>query len=242
MRPEVAEIVDTPHGLWVTCEVPRRSLYVPRWLDGFDDVRELLRAWGPTKELRGVAAHLRAMRERSRQAPRDAVKGTALESDPTLVMDLEALRAASRERAHVRPGPVIRSRAVLALWILLVVLFLAIWQFLQPSKDARGPQTCTSACAYEGLCRNTGTSCTAASDTDCRASRACASFGRCKAYGGVCVAGGDDDCKRSEACARSGLCALVGCKCAATSDDDCRAAGVCRTDGRCRATAGRCEK
>jgi len=201
LRPEVNEIVETPAGLWVTCTTPRRSAFVVRALDGYADVREALSAWTPIKPLRGWAAFVRTGRETGYEGPRDAVLGTALATDATLVTELEAVRAASTEGYGVEgygvqaPAAAIRRPfRTLVLWVGLVVMFLAIWQVLQPSeRAARTDQDCqsTSSCRAAGVCKARGTRCVAATDDDCRQAEVCTSFGRCRAAGGQCYEGGD---------------------------------------------------
>jgi len=140
LRAEVSEIVETNLGLWVSCARPRRSLFVLNAVDGYTDVRHALSAWGPIRPLRGWEAGRYARREARYQGPRDAVIGTALATDSSLVAELGAVRAASFD-GHASPGvPLVASRPgrtmvrwVLALWVLLIVMFLAIWQVLQPS-------------------------------------------------------------------------------------------------------------
>ena len=196
LRPEVTEVVETPAGLWVTCTNPRRSAFVVRALDGYADVREALSAWSPIKPLRGWGAFLRARRETGYQGPRDAVLGTALATDATLVTELEAVRSASTEGYGMQEPAAAGRRPfrMLALWVALVVMFLAIWQVLQPSeRAARTDQDCQSAspCRAAGLCKARGTRCVAATDDDCRQSEVCTSFRRCRAAGGQCYEGGD---------------------------------------------------
>jgi hypothetical protein len=199
LRPEVSEIVETKYGLWVTCKTPRRSLFVVRALDGYADVREALAAWAPIQSVPGgFASRQRARREREHQGPRDAVIGTALASDQTLVAELESVRAASID-GHAIAGasaPVPRGGKALAVWIALILAFLAIWQVLQPAERRR----------------------TVLTDQACQADRPCKAFGMCKAEGYRCVAGSDDDCQRSEACTKLGRCREVGGACYGTND------------------------
>jgi hypothetical protein len=89
LRPEVMRAYDTPLGLWLTCEKPRRSLHIVRAVEGFDALRTRLATWC------GFAAWRRAMSEIGHLGPRDEVGGTALESDPSLALELEELRRAA---------------------------------------------------------------------------------------------------------------------------------------------------
>ena len=192
LRAEVSEIVETNLGLWISCAQPRRSLFVVSALDGYADVRQALSAWAPIATLRGWKAGQYARRETRYQGPRDAVLGTALATDPTLAAELEAVRGASFD-GHASPGaPVVASRAgrALAVWVLLIVGFLAVWQVLQPGERRQ-----------------------VMTDPACQAQKACAAFGSCKADGYRCVAGSDDDCARSEACTKLGRCKEVGGAC-----------------------------
>jgi hypothetical protein len=189
LRPEVAEIVETRQGMWVTCQKPARSAFVIRALDGYVDVREALEAWATIRPVRGFEAIRRARREKGRQGPRDAVGGTALATDASLVAELEGVRAASNE-GHGGPVPVgvMRGRKVLALWVALIVLFLAIWQFLSPSERPKGDVECHARpqCKSFGHCTAQGAACAAGSDADCRQSDVCKKLGRCTEVGGVC--------------------------------------------------------
>jgi hypothetical protein len=198
LRAEVSEIVETNVGLWVSCAQPRRSLFVVHALDGYADVRQALSAWAPIQPLRGWKARQYARRETRYQGPRDAVIGTALASDTSLAAELEAVRAASFD-GHALPGaPVVASRPgrALALWVLLIVAFLALWQVLQPAERRQVMTT----------------------DQTCRAQKACLAFGACKAEGYRCVAGSDDDCQQSEACTKVGRCKEVGGACYGEGD------------------------
>jgi hypothetical protein len=242
LRPEVSEILETPLGLWVVCAKPARSLFIIRAIDGFADVCEALRGWGTVRELRGVAAIRRAFREKSRHGPRDAVIGTALETDASLVAELEAVRAASLERrlhpaALVKPG---LGGRVLLLWCLLVGAFLAIWQLLQPSTRSVVPEDCRDQCRYTGQCKAVAGKCIAGDDADCVRSRTCAQSGLCKAVAGRCAPGGDADCWQSEGCAKTGRCTARGGYCIAATDDECGQTTACVQRGLCKVAAGKC--
>ncbi len=204
LRPEVSEILETPAGLWVVCEKPRRSLFVPRALDGYVDVREALSAWAPVQSLRGFASYRRARRERAHQGPRDAVIGTSLASDATLIAELHGARVASIDArtTPAAPSPT-PARKALAVWILLVLGFLAVWQVLQP-REHRHPmsdQDCQALrpCRAAGLCKSDGFRCIAVTDDDCRQSEFCTKLGRCQAVDGACY---DDGHTRAGASSR----------------------------------------
>jgi hypothetical protein len=273
LRPEVTDIARTPLGIWVTSSTPRRSLFVSRAFDGFADVEASLRTWMPMRELRGWAALRHASRSARREGARGAVMGTALATDALLSAELEAVRAASLvARAH--PVPVVprgrRGWTVLGLWLLLIVMFLAIWQVLQPSERRVSPPQATSCesqceyageckmvdsrcvadstqhclrsevCAKEGLCSYGAGRCVAATDADCKLSEGCLQSGTCKAGAGACFAGEDKECRESVECRQNGLCRAVSGRCVAGSDGDCKSASVCKTKGWCKAVEGEC--
>jgi hypothetical protein len=95
LRPEVKSIVETGDGLWLSCDVPRRSLFVSRAVDGYDDVRAELGKWKAIESLGAAAAWRHASTHGPAQASRDAIEGTALGSDPSLGAELELVRGAS---------------------------------------------------------------------------------------------------------------------------------------------------
>jgi hypothetical protein len=142
LRPEVSAIFETGEGLWVSCLNPRRALFLTRALDGYDDVRSELATWRSIEPLHGLPALRRTAGLRTHQAPRDAVAGTSLASDPSLAADLEAVRAASSAAWRHYPAPQGAGRVarrVLILWVVLIVMFLAIWQLLQPGEHQDAP-------------------------------------------------------------------------------------------------------
>jgi hypothetical protein len=142
LRPEVTAMFETGDGLWVCCDAPRRALFVVSAVDGYDDIRRELATWRPIEPLSGWAAYRRATGWTSHQAPRDAIAGTALASDPSLATELEHVRSASSAAWRNYPaGPPLRRFAygAIALWVLLIVMFLAIWQVLTPSERPRQP-------------------------------------------------------------------------------------------------------
>jgi hypothetical protein len=134
LRPEVTSVFETRDGLLVCCEGPRRALFITRALDGYDDVRATIATWRPIEPLRGWAAWRRSVREARRQGMRGAVIGTALESDPSLAAELETLRGLSDPawRSYRAPSKGMSVRVTVVLWVVLIVMFLAIWQVLQP--------------------------------------------------------------------------------------------------------------
>jgi hypothetical protein len=73
--------------------------------------------------------------EVQRQGPRDVVVGTVLETDADLPQELATVRGLGADRG-LGLGPVTRVRLIrlVAIWVLLIVMFLAIWQLLQPSS------------------------------------------------------------------------------------------------------------
>jgi hypothetical protein len=142
LRPEVTRIVETPRGLWVTSERPRRTVFVVRAIDGYADVREKLMTWGPIETLAGFAAWRFQRSHAGYEGLRDGRTGTVLASDATLVEELTRVREASRDRAVGFAQPVkspVNARRTLILWAVLIVMFLAIWQFLSPSRAKPAP-------------------------------------------------------------------------------------------------------
>jgi hypothetical protein len=142
LRPEVSAIVETRDGLHVSCDAPPRSLFLSRALDGYEDVRAELGAWRAIEPLRGWAAWRRASDE-SHEGPRDAISGTSLASDPSLAHELELVRSASSMDWRIAPEerPPRSARRMLVAWVVLLVLFVAVWQLLQPAErpPARRP-------------------------------------------------------------------------------------------------------
>jgi hypothetical protein len=138
LRPEVTRIVETKAGLWVSSQSPRRSLFVARVVDGYADVRAELATWRAIEPLSGAWATWRLTAESSKeQGCRDGVHGTSLAADASLREELEIARTVSSAAylAHPVAPPPRRRRPVmtLALWVVLIVMFLAIWQFLTPA-------------------------------------------------------------------------------------------------------------
>jgi hypothetical protein len=135
LRPEVTRIVETRFGLWVLCTTPRRSLALVRAIAGYADLREHLARWRPIEELKGWPATRMSYAERGRQGPRDVMVGTALATDATLVEELGTVRAVSADRGAGYGAPTLVRHRLLRmamLWVLILVLFLALWQLLQP--------------------------------------------------------------------------------------------------------------
>jgi hypothetical protein len=135
LRPEVSRIVETKWGLWVMCSSPRRSLALVRAIAGYPELRQHLAGWRPIEELRGWRATRLSYAERGRQGPRDVMVGTALAEDPSLGEELATVRAVSADRGAGYGAPTLaRHRLVrmLILWVLLIVMFFALWQLLQP--------------------------------------------------------------------------------------------------------------
>ncbi|MGH7437487.1 MAG: hypothetical protein ACRENE_17560 [Polyangiaceae bacterium] len=140
LRPEVTSIVELEDGLFVCCDSVKRSLYVTRALAGYEDVKAALEEWKPIEPAVGgwLAKRRRARREGGLQGTRDAVAGTVLAADASLVVDLEQIRNASSAAWRTFPATTIPGSGGLGrwkyvlLWVLLIVMFLAIWQVLQP--------------------------------------------------------------------------------------------------------------
>jgi len=135
LRPEVSRIVETKWGLWLLCASPRRSLALVRAISGYSELREHLALWRPIEELRGWSATRLSYAERGRQGPRDVLSGTALADDATLATELGMVRAVSADRGAGYGAPTLvrhRLLRMLILWVLVIVLFFALWQLLQP--------------------------------------------------------------------------------------------------------------
>jgi hypothetical protein len=142
LRPEVTRIVETPRALCVLSTTPRRTMTVVRAVDGYEAARAQIATWGAIESLRGWAAFAFAWGQLRHMRPRDRIDG-ALATDATLGDELTAVRTISRDGGSGYGGVVtIRKRLVwmLVLWCLLIVMFLAIWQFLQPNEVPRPPR------------------------------------------------------------------------------------------------------
>lgn len=119
--------------------------------------------------------------------------GTALATDTTLVAELESVRAATADASPATAVAASKAGRGLALWGLLIVMFLAIWQVLQPRPAKIRPSATDLGCQAQpeckdwGLCGARGSRCVAATDDDCQQSLACAKLGRCVEIGGNCV-------------------------------------------------------
>jgi hypothetical protein len=137
LRPEVTRIVETPWGLWVIGASPRRSLGLVRAIAGYAELREQLTSWRPIEPLRGLRAARLSYAERGRQGPRDAMQGTSLDADPTLVEELATVRALGADRGMGYGAPTVmryRLLRLLLFWVMLIILLFALWQLLQPSR------------------------------------------------------------------------------------------------------------
>jgi hypothetical protein len=135
LRPEVTRIVETARGLWLVSEHPRRTVSLSSVLAGYAELRAALAAWGPIEPLRGLPAFAFAFGQLRHMRPRDRLDG-ALAGDATLVDELATVRALSADHG-AGYGPTVSTRGrllrVLIVWALLIVMFLAIWQFLSPA-------------------------------------------------------------------------------------------------------------
>jgi len=142
LRPEVTAVYETRWGMWLWCDAPPRALFLSRAIAAYEELRATLDGWQRIETLRGWTAWRRATTGAARQGPRDVVAGTSLAADVSLAHELEELRRASSTAwmAHPQLAPRARPlRRLLILWALLIVLFFAIWQFLQPSSKPRLP-------------------------------------------------------------------------------------------------------
>jgi hypothetical protein len=144
LRPEVTRIVETPRALSLVSTTPRRTVSVARVVEGYDELRALVAGWGPIETLRGWSAFAFAWGQLRHARPRDRIE-QALAQDATLLDELTAVRAVSADPGGGY-GRVFKVRRLLlvvgVLWLLLVVLWLAIWQFLgneEPRPRAPSP-------------------------------------------------------------------------------------------------------
>jgi hypothetical protein len=138
LRPELTKIYEVPTGLWLTSESPPHSLFIASAVDHYAEAHATFSSWGKIEKLRGVRAWSFARKQARRQGARDLTMGTALASDPTLVQELTMLRSISTtaglEQPRSRWAPVLRA---VGIWFALVILFLAVWQFLSPTIRTR---------------------------------------------------------------------------------------------------------
>lgn len=136
LRPEVTRIVETARGLWLVSTQPRRTVFLVSALEGYAELRATMATWGAIEPLRGLAAFTFAFGQMRHMRPRDRLDG-ALATDATLVDELATVRALSADQGAgygQTASPRVRLWRVLVLWVLLIVMFLAIWQFLTPGR------------------------------------------------------------------------------------------------------------
>jgi hypothetical protein len=143
LRPEVTRILETPRGMWLISTAPRRTLALSAATEGYAELRATMGTWGQVESMRGWAAFAFAWGQRRHMLPRDAIAGTTLEADASLRDELMAVRALSADRG-AGYDPLVRTRdrlvRMVILWAVLVVLFLVIWQMLQPQPRPRAPR------------------------------------------------------------------------------------------------------
>ncbi|MGD0524941.1 MAG: hypothetical protein ABSE49_07350 [Polyangiaceae bacterium] len=138
LRPEVTGAFETRHGVWLTCEPPRGALFISRAVEGYDALCTTLQErWRPFESVRGWRAWRLASAASVRQRGSDEASGGTLASDAALAQEVEELRRASSDAwlAFPQVSPQGRrraARAVLALWVVLILLFLVVWQLLSP--------------------------------------------------------------------------------------------------------------
>lgn len=141
LRPEVTRIVETPRALSLVSTSPRRTVSVARVIEGYDELRAQLATWGTIETLRGWPAFAFAWGQLRHARPRDRIEG-ALASDATLLDELTAVRTVSGDQGGGY-GATLKPRRLLllflGLWILLVVMFLALWTFLSDERPATRP-------------------------------------------------------------------------------------------------------
>jgi len=142
LRPEVTRIVETPRALCLVSTSPRRTMTVVRAVDRYDLVRSQVATWGHIETLRGWPAFAFAWGQLRHMRARDRMEG-ALANDPTLVDELTAVRTVARDAGGGYGKVVtIRRRLVrmLVLWLLLMGVFVALWELLQPKELPRPPR------------------------------------------------------------------------------------------------------
>jgi hypothetical protein len=133
LRPEVTRIVEVPTGLWLTCEEPPRSLFVANAIDRYDEARVLFSTWRPIERLGTFALLGVARREGRKQGLCDG--SIALAADRSLQMDLTMLRSVSQTPGLSEPPSRFALYArLMVIWFALIFVFLALWQFLSPSR------------------------------------------------------------------------------------------------------------
>lgn len=130
LRPEVARVTEVPTGLWIHCDVPPRSLFVVSAVDDYAAARDKFSTWAPIHTRTGLSAWPMAWREGKQQGLRDETFQTALAVDPSLGMELEMVRSASRTEGTRPPSRQAALLRVAVIWFALVFVFLVIWQFL----------------------------------------------------------------------------------------------------------------
>jgi hypothetical protein len=134
LRPEVTRVVETARGIWLVSEQPRRTVFLVSALEGYAELRAAIATWGQMESLRGLAAFGFVFAQSRHMRPRDMLGG-ALATDPTLLGGLQTVRVLSADQGNGYPGTIVAGRRrvrLLLMWVLCIVMFLALWQFLQP--------------------------------------------------------------------------------------------------------------
>jgi hypothetical protein len=126
LAPEVTSIVEVAQGLSLEARGVKQRLFVSRAIQGYEEVRDHVARWRPIETRGGFASYRRRWMHRFGEKVRRDV------TDPSLAGELEAVRALA-----MPPGPRPRRWGVrmLILWAVLIVMFLAIWQFLSPERN-----------------------------------------------------------------------------------------------------------
>jgi hypothetical protein len=139
LRPEVTRIVETRRALSLVSATPRRTVSIVRVVEGYDELRAQLATWGHVETLRGWSAFAFAWGQLRHARPRDRIEG-ALAQDATLLDELTAVRAVSGDPGGGY-GQVFKLRrvllAVLGLWVLLILMWLALWTLLRGEEAPR---------------------------------------------------------------------------------------------------------
>lgn len=131
LLPEVSRIVATPYDVWVVSDHPRRFLGLNRGLRDYDDLCAQLATWKPVESLGGWRGLFFRFFWLSRAVERN--EETFLAADPSLREELALVRSLSPATQPPEiQRPLQQRPVVLVFWVVLTVMFLAIWNLLTP--------------------------------------------------------------------------------------------------------------
>jgi hypothetical protein len=131
--PEVTSIVEIADGLSIVGRT--RRIFLSRAIAGYAEVRDHVGAWRPIESWTGPRALLRKMSHRARGKIYDAERDAVITGDPSLASELLGVRSVAMPATRA-PRAWLKT---LLLWALLILMFLAIWQFLSPAQPRRAP-------------------------------------------------------------------------------------------------------